>query len=162
MKQIIRLTETDLHNIIKESVKKILKETRGFVPHDGNGMVGGYYDSWQREGSCNVATPFLTAISEFIDEDTYQQLENYVYENEDAFTINASFTEGYDESVGYGSSNMPMSDLDDINNDDVEGAKQYLAQFPTNPQMKQIIIQTFDKLIDKLDASDFEMYDNDY
>jgi hypothetical protein len=57
---------------------------------------------------------------------------------------------------------MPMSDLDDINNDDVEGAKQYLAQFPTNPQMKQIIIQTFDKLIDKLDASDFEMYDNDY
>lgn len=28
MKRIVRLTESDLHNIIKESVKRIIKETK--------------------------------------------------------------------------------------------------------------------------------------
>jgi len=47
MKNIIRLTESDLHNIIKESVNRILKETRfgnpkpffGYEINDKNGML---------------------------------------------------------------------------------------------------------------------------
>ena len=36
MKKIIRLTESDLHNIVKEAVNKILQENDG-----GGGIVGG-------------------------------------------------------------------------------------------------------------------------
>ena len=40
MKQIIRLTESDLHKIIKESVNKILKETR--LDYDEDNFSGKY------------------------------------------------------------------------------------------------------------------------
>ena len=40
MKQIIRLTESDLHRIIKESVHKILKETR--LDYDEDNFSGKY------------------------------------------------------------------------------------------------------------------------
>jgi hypothetical protein len=39
-KQLIRLTENDLHNIIKESVKKVLKETR--LDYDEDNFSGKY------------------------------------------------------------------------------------------------------------------------
>jgi hypothetical protein len=43
MKRIIRLTESDLHRIVKESVNKILKEVKGYTydPTDGR-----YYDKY--------------------------------------------------------------------------------------------------------------------
>ena len=54
MKQVIRITETDLHNIIKESVKKVIKEATaggggagavgvfsGGQPGNGSGLAGG-------------------------------------------------------------------------------------------------------------------------
>lgn len=40
MKKIIRLTESDLHRIIKESVKRILRE-EDFGSMDGGGNMGG-------------------------------------------------------------------------------------------------------------------------
>lgn len=48
MKKIIRLTESDLHNIIKDSVNRILKETRfgspkPFFGHEINGKNGMLY-----------------------------------------------------------------------------------------------------------------------
>jgi len=46
MKKIIRLTESDLHKIVKESVNKILGELKGYTydPTDG-----GYYDRFGNE-----------------------------------------------------------------------------------------------------------------
>ena len=46
MKQIIRLTESDLHTIVKESVNKILGELKGYTydPTDGR-----YYDKFGNE-----------------------------------------------------------------------------------------------------------------
>ena len=43
-KQVIRLTENDLHKIIKESVNKILKETFTFNDVDPDGGVSYGYD----------------------------------------------------------------------------------------------------------------------
>ena len=48
MKKVIRLTENDLHNIVKESVNRILKETRfgrpePFFGHKINGKSGMLY-----------------------------------------------------------------------------------------------------------------------
>ena len=37
MKRRIRLTESDLHRVIKESVNKILKENDDFIPHGYKG-----------------------------------------------------------------------------------------------------------------------------
>lgn len=40
MKQIIRLTESDLHKIIKASVNKILRESEWYDHHDPDYMGG--------------------------------------------------------------------------------------------------------------------------
>ena len=42
-KQLVRLTESDLHNIIKESVKKMLKETR--LDYDEENFSGRWHCS---------------------------------------------------------------------------------------------------------------------
>ena len=54
MKIKIRLTESDLHNIVKESVKKILRETKGFdtVNEDNSLPINQFHPDWfyyQRE-----------------------------------------------------------------------------------------------------------------
>ena len=59
MRQVIRLTESDLHKIIKESVKKILKEEWKFSPDqlDDKAYMDDYYaqrqkmmdDEWERK-----------------------------------------------------------------------------------------------------------------
>lgn len=47
-KQLVRLTESDLHNIIKESVNKVLKEHMEFPSENG-----GFFDSSERINSKN-------------------------------------------------------------------------------------------------------------
>ena len=66
MKQIIRLTESDLHRVVKESVNRILGELKGFTydPTDGR-----YYDKWGNEPE--------------YDEDTGEPFDPYEYEGED-------------------------------------------------------------------------------
>jgi len=59
MRQIIRLTESDLHNIIKNSVNKILREHEGWNEEDWNPCYpkdekddDGYdtiFDKWKRQ-----------------------------------------------------------------------------------------------------------------
>ena len=44
MKKLIRLTESDLHNIIKESVRKILSETKYKTPKGGFDVAAYLYD----------------------------------------------------------------------------------------------------------------------
>jgi len=57
MKKIIRLTESDLHRIIKESVKRILRE-EDFGSMDGGGDIGPIEDGVDEEeiaGTPNAA-----------------------------------------------------------------------------------------------------------
>ena len=44
MKKVIRLTESELHNIITSAAKKIIREASGYIPRDG--MTGG---AWSYE-----------------------------------------------------------------------------------------------------------------
>ena len=109
MKQIIRLTESDLHRIVKESVNKILREgyRSGYVSGDGNPMVGGYWWSSDIEGEMDINPEDLTEtlfengyIDEYGSED-YQTICNYFKEHEDELKIYGTCKVGEDTSVNY-------------------------------------------------------------
>jgi hypothetical protein len=60
MKKIIRLTESDLHNIIKETVKRVLKEDGGMVggaAANGSGFMNGANNS-QTSSNAQFDVPF--------------------------------------------------------------------------------------------------------
>lgn len=160
MKTIIRLTESDLHNIISKSVKKVVSEAmnvrRGFVSNDGNGMVGGEYGSWSEYGTKNVMDDLLDRIP--IDSDNgFDEFEAYCEQNEDAFEITAMFNFSYDESTGYGSSAFPMKEMEST---DSTNAFECLSKYP-DKKISQLAIQTLQSIIDGLDDDDFE-FDSDY
>ena len=53
MKQIIRLTENDLHQIVKESLNRILKERRYGPSGSDDADPGDTYDWWPEEETDN-------------------------------------------------------------------------------------------------------------
>lgn len=161
MKKIIRLTESDLHQIVKESVNRILKEGwtgRGYVPHDGNSMVGGYYGRSEINGEKDVMDDLLENIPDITDEE-WEDFKNYCEQNPNVFIIEAEISSSYDESTGYGSASCPMTELENTIGD--EEALQYVAQYP-NQKVAQLATQTLKTILDGLTEEDFELYDNDY
>ena len=161
MKKIIRLTESDLHQIVKESVNRILKEGwtgRGYVPHDGNSMVGGYYGRSEINGEKDVMDDLLENIPD-ITEEEWEDFKNYCEQNPNVFVIEAEISSSYDESTGYGSAGFPITELEKTIGD--EEALQYVAQYP-DQKVAQLATQTLKKILDGLTEEDFELYDNDY
>ena len=161
MKKIIRLTESDLHKIVKESVNRILKEgwtRRGYVPHDGNSMVGGYYGRSEINGEKDVMDDLLENIPD-ITEEEWEDFKNYCEQNPNVFVIEAEISSSYDESTGYGSAGFPITELEKTIGD--EEALQYVAQYP-DQKVAQLATQTLKKILDGLTEEDFELYDNDY
>lgn len=162
MKTIIRLTESDLHNIIGKSVRKIVSEAmrdrmrKGFVSHDGNGRVGGEYGSTTVYGTKNMLIPLLEEVP--IDSDNgFDEFEVYCESNEGAFDITAMINFSYDESTGYGTSYSPVGEIESIESDK---AFKCLSEY-SDKKVSQLAIQTLKDLIDNLDAEDFEV-DSDY
>lgn len=157
MKTIIRLTESDLRNIISKSVKKVVSEAinvrrRGYVSNDGNGMVGGEYGSYSEYGTKNVMNNLLEDIP--IDSDNgFDEFEAYCEQNEDAFEITAKINFSYDESTGYGSSYFPVGEIESIDSDN---AVECLRKYP-DVKISQLAIQTLQNIIDGLDDGDFEI-----
>ena len=120
MKKIIRLTESDLHQIVKESVNRILKEGwtgRGYVPHDGNSMVGGYYGRSEISGEKDVMDDLLENIPDISDEE-WEGFKNYCEQNPNVFVIKGEISSSYDESTGYGSAGFPITELDNTIGED--------------------------------------------
>lgn len=138
MKKIIKLTESDLHNIVKKSVSKILRES---------------FDSWTEKGSCNISDKFLEAVAQVVDEDVYDSLNIYVSNNPKVFYLIGIFDVGYDDETGYGNKYSPVYELRDVNGKD--RAMQYLMNFQTDPQILKTIIQIFDNVVMSLDETDF-------
>jgi hypothetical protein len=63
MKQVIRLTESDLHKIVKESVKKILREMEG---GDGAGNAAGVYGGAEGQAKNHIDAPSFKMDAEFL------------------------------------------------------------------------------------------------
>lgn len=161
MKKIIRLTESELHDIVKESVTRILNEGwtgRGYVPHDGNGMVGGYYGRSEINGEKDVMDDLLENIPDISDEE-WEGFKNYCEQNPNVFIIKGEISSSYDESTGYGSAGFPITELDNTVGEDE--ALQYVAKYP-DQRVAQLAVQTLKGIFDKLTDEDFNLYDNDY
>lgn len=161
MKKIIRLTESELHDIVKESVTRILNEGwtgRGYVPHDGNRMVGGYYGRSEISGEKDVMDDLLENIPDISDEE-WEGFKNYCEQNPNVFVIKGEISSSYDESTGYGSAGFPITELDNTIGEDE--ALQYVAQYP-DQRVAQLAVQTLKGIFEKLTDEDFELYDNDY
>ena len=162
MKQIIRLTESDLHRIVKESVNRILKEGwtgRGYVPHDGNSMVGGYYGRSEISGEKDVMDDLLDKVADVTSEEEWQPFMQYCEQNPNVFVIKGEISSEYDESTGYGSASFPITTLENTIGD--EEALQYVAQYP-NQKIAQLATQKLKEILDGLTDEDFELYDNEY
>jgi hypothetical protein len=160
MKKIIRLTESDLHRIVKESVNRIIKEgriRRGYVPNDGNSMVGGHYESNTFNASKDVLNDLLENIQ--ISPEEYDSFEKYCEENPDVFVINGKVSSSYDESTRYGNRMFPVMEIESIDNE--QDAINYVAQYP-NRKVAQIAVKTLNDIIDGLKGEDFNFDDNEY
>ena len=155
----IRLTESELKGLIAGSVRRAisgLNERRGYVPSDGNPIVGGYYDSWQEDGTCNILDLFLSSMEGLVDPAVYSELESYVYDGEDYFVLGGTLDVSYDESTGYGSASSPVYELSDIDEGSISSLKTYMEGFPSDMRIRVLIMKVLDSIIDKLDADDFE------
>lgn len=144
MKQIIRLTESDLHRVIKESVNKILRE--GYVSNDGNPMVGGYWWSSEIEGEMPVEPedfPYLLEKNGYIDKEgseEYQTVYNYFKEREDKLIIRATIAFGEDTSTNY------HQDGFEIDYDSLETVEDIINQCPIiSEEAKKMLCEIIEK-----------------
>ena len=106
-KRQVKVSEEQLHNIIKESVNRILKE--GYVSNEGNGMVGGYYGS--SYGNCHTYFPWesipeVLSKDGLIPKDSEDELYDYLSQYEDEFRLNGEWEYSWDESTNYSGSEV--------------------------------------------------------
>ena len=165
MKKIVRLTENDLHSIIKDSVKTIMErwDIAGHVSSDGNSMVGGDYASRKSKESMYLTDKLLQALADDgVDPEIYDKFEDYCLDNEDAFKINAIISVSYDESTNYGSKGMPVYEIDEIGS--YEKALDYVLNFE-DKEFAKFAASKLKEVVENLDVSDFDLdsyEDDDY
>lgn len=87
-KQIVRLTESDLHNLIKESTKRILEYTT-YSRSD--------YESGEESTTVDVGETFLDEFDEVYDEDECNEIFDALYDE---------FREGTEVDVEYSIDNI--------------------------------------------------------
>lgn len=163
MKKIIRLTEGELRNIIKNSVGRILGEAAGYVPSDGNYMTGGRYDSWDTYGYYDILDDFINEINkECYDDYEIEELEHfydYVDENAHLFNLAADIEASYDESTGYGSAYSPIYEIKNI--DGVDEIISYLKNYDGDKTLAERSAEIFENMIKNVDAGEFQIDDAD-
>ncbi len=124
MKQIIRLTESDLHKIIKESVKRILKEDSTFDNH----IAGNIYDDIIQRGLYRRVQPNqlkdyimraygLKVGEEGIADIVAKKVIKYKLQMEEQYGLSEAY-EWWDEEIY--NPNYPGEDLDWTENDEVD------------------------------------------
>ena len=143
MRQIIRITENDLHNIVRNTVKRIISE--GYVSNDGNGMVGGYYGSSTETGYTYL--PWEDALYEMtqngmLSEEEERELDKYFSQFEDEFKIGAESEYSWDDSTNYQGGQITKFE------DDFEHAMEFVRcmNHPLlTPERKDFILNYFEE-----------------
>ena len=153
-KEIIRLTESDLHNMIMESVKNILKESPytdvfgrrwsrgGRIPRDG--MTGGEWYGEERSGKYNID---VFELVQNLSEDSYvpgiqEELEKIG--SELYFTVTCWY--GADHSVGI------KEGYDNIQVDTNPAVQAIMSCNALSDDQKQEIENIFNNLADDIES----------
>jgi len=170
MKKIIRLTETDLHNLVREMTCKVLNEAgwgnngwrTGYVKPDGNQMTGGNYGS-RSHGyiPVDISEKFFDETYKILRQygDTYQEVMEMFFNEENPFIINVCIDSEYDESTGYGSEMFPINTIRDVKGE--EKIVEFIDNFQQGDEIfKQAAKKALESTIDNLDAD--ECLDDDY
>ena len=118
MKKIIRLTESELHSLIANAVKKMVNEASGYIPRDG--MTGG---AWSYDHDSVQVDIYLDEIlnspSMDISEEEYDVLANALGGDRPMFTVNVDYENADDDAVGYFGTHVERVDFGEL--DSLEG-----------------------------------------
>ena len=130
---------------------------KGFVPRDGNGMVGGRWWGCKRLGYASFG--HLKYLGSVIDDDRLETLLKWFKEKTggEEFKVEAYIEVGSDESVG-----LPnICDLDEVLPVD-EGIYQAIHDCPFLDALeKGKVRETLGRKLEDLEAEDFELYEID-
>jgi hypothetical protein len=164
----------DKGKVIVRDIKKCggemnesFKRSGGFISHDGNGMVGGRWESWTVEG---VWTP-LSYLDEKINEKIHdpeltQDISEFIegFYNDDEYGIVAIINGCYDESVGI-RPDAPEYRIEEVTTDNfdtwIKEIDSSKFSFEIKTILKNIIKQMFDDAYD-VDIDEYEIDYSDY
>ena len=140
MKKIIRLTESDIRNM----VKRVLRE----FDHDEWGERDrGYYPEYLE---LNIANLIMNEIPTEYDEE-YDQFILYADKNKDAFTVTGKYVSPYADSFNMREEMFTIEGADKV--------RQAIMAMPIqNDAFKQDVMDIADEIINSLTKEDFEYY----
>ena len=152
-KQVLKLTENDLHQLVKKSVKKILKEFYDY----------GKWGSATASGQIDISEKFFDLLfikynPDPITDEEYEDFQDYCIKREDLFVIYGTFSGDYDETTGYGDRYSPIFTLEKIQGD--KELLNYIENYP-DEKVRNIAVKTLNEIFRNLDDYDFDM-DYDY
>ena len=164
-KKLIRLTENDLHSIVRKAVNKIIRESHGYVPNDGNGMVGGSWGSRTLSATYylyNYIEDALYDAGAFESEDG-NKIDEFIKrcDSKGIFNVKVDVVESYDNSVGIDYD----AEIENIDYDAIDRAEEVLKNLPTkNLKFKNAALNGLKTGVDRLesDKSVIEDLDIDY
>lgn len=150
------INENDIKLMAYESIRRIMKESHGYVSPDGNGMTGGYWGGSNYKKTISFDPRNYLENTE-ISADEYDILDEGLKEE---YSATLSVSSSYDESTGYGSRYCPVIDFDDV-----EISKDFYTDVNNLQIDESIKEQVIDAVTDGLyqyegDVSDD--YDEDY
>lgn len=162
--KLIRLSERKLQGIITEAVSRILNERGGFASYDGNSMVGGRWEAWDKEATANIMDMVLDNICDDTDEvdDKWNEIMDVFNRHKSLFDITAKFEVGYDESTGMGSYNSPYVEFVEITRFNENALMKLVGSLPIGNAAKKSVADAIRQCIDEiLDGMHNDMFNVD-
>lgn len=161
MKKIIRLTESDLHKIVKTAINEILGNVPNTtVPSNGNSMTGGEFGGYSISNSIDIKEKFLeelvncTTDYDIDEEEVYNFVD--ILDKKGVFNINIVGDSSYDSSTGYGNRNNPVVS---IHNSGIGKLKRMINTCNIgNPYLIKAALQAADNINDDI-SNNPEGYD---
>lgn len=160
MKRRIRLTESDLHRVIKESIRRILNEglreprsSHGRVSNQGNGMVGGAYGHDERFAFCDISGRFYEILDDTLGYDVANKVCDWINEQDISLEVEGIVSASFDDSVG---THYVDYNIEEMDEEKIEKEKQILGQYP-DKEIAQSMVKAYDLAIEDITVEDFEI-----